>query len=274
MDSETLQQWTDQAIEFLALYGIRILVALLIFILGRIVTKGIVAVVRKIMKKSNMDDALVGFLGNILHMILLLVVIIAALDHLGIQTTSLVAVIGAAGLAVGLALQGSLSNFAAGVMIILFKPFKVGDFIDASGVAGIVEEINIFTTHLRTPDNKAVIVPNGQVTAGNITNFTAKETRRIDLVFGVSYADDIRKVKAVLEDELKKNAQVLEDPAPSVGLLELADSSVNFAVRPWVKTAEYWDVFFALQESIKLRLEAEGFTIPFPQQDVHMFQEK
>jgi len=185
-----------------------------------------------------------------------------------------VAVLGAAGLAVGLALQGSLSNFAAGVLMIIFKPFKVGDFVEAGGTAGVVVDINIFTTIMKTGDNKKIIIPNGKINSDNITNFSANDTRRVDLVAGVSYGDDLDKVKTVLKEILAADERVLKDPEPTIGVLELADSSVNFAVRPWVKTADYWPTLFAVQEEIKKRFDKEGISIPFPQQDVHMFQEK
>ncbi len=188
------------------------------------------------------------------------------------QTTSFVAVVGAAGLTIGLALQGSLANFAAGILMIIFKPFKVGDYIEGGGVDGIVEEIGIFTTELKTFDNKKIIVPNAKLTSDNIINYTAREIRRVDIVASVSYSDDLDKVRKVLEDILAADEHVLKEPAPKIAVLELADSSVNFAVRPWVKTSDYWDVFFATQESIKKQFDAAGISIPFPQQDVHLYK--
>jgi len=189
-----------------------------------------------------------------------------------VQTTSFVAVVGAAGLTIGLALQGSLANFAAGILMIIFKPFKVGDYIEGGGVDGIVEEIGIFTTELKTFDNKKIIVPNAKLTSDNIINYTAREIRRVDIVASVSYSDDLDKVRKVLEDILAADEHVLKEPAPKIAVLELADSSVNFAVRPWVKTSDYWDVFFATQESIKKQFDAAGISIPFPQQDVHLYK--
>ena len=191
---------------------------------------------------------------------------------LGVQTASIIALLGAAGLAVGLALQGSLSNFAAGVLIILFKPYKVGDYIEAGGVGGSVESLQIFTTVLITPDNKRVVVPNSQVTDGVITNYSANDTRRLDLVAGVSYSDDLDKVRAVLEGIIDDSEYVLDAPAPTIAVNELADSSVNFVVRPWVKTTDYWAAHFTLTETIKKRFDAEGISIPFPQTDVHVHQ--
>jgi small conductance mechanosensitive channel len=201
-------------------------------------------------------------------------VVIAALGQLGVQTTSFITVLGAAGLAVGLALQGSLSNFASGVLIIIFRPFHVGDYIDGGGVSGVVKAIHIFTTTLTTPDNKRVIVPNTKIMGDNIINYSAEGTRRLDLTASISYGDSIDTAKAVLMDVLNKDPRVLNDPAPFVGVSAMAESSIDFAVRPWVKVADYWDVFFALNEAIKKRIEAEGLTIPFPQRDVHMYSEK
>jgi small conductance mechanosensitive channel len=200
-------------------------------------------------------------------------VIMAALEKLGVETTSFAAIIAAAGLAIGLSLQGTLGNFASGIMLIMFRPFKVGDFVEAGGVAGVVEEIQIFSTKMKSGDNKEIIVPNGQIVGSTITNYSAKETRRIDLVIGVGYDDDLKKVRSVLEDILGKEARVLPDPAPTIGLLELGDSSVNFAVRPWVKTGDYWPTLFDLQEAIKIRFDHEGISIPYPQRDVHLINE-
>jgi len=216
------------------------------------------------------DETLVSFLVSVSYVAIMAFVIIAALGKLGMQTASFVAMIGAAGLAIGLALQGALTNFASGVLMIIFKPIKVGDFIDAAGAMGVVDEIGIFTTILKSLDNKVIIVPNGKLTKDNIINFTTENQRRIDIVAGVSYNDDLDKVRKVLESILSEDDRILKDPAPTIGVLELADSSVNFAVRPWVNTPDYWDVFFALQEKIKKRFDAENISIPFPQQDVHI----
>ena len=200
-------------------------------------------------------------------------VVLAAISKLGIQTTGLIAILGAAGLAVGLALQGSLSNFAAGVLIIIFRPFKIGDVIDAGGALGVVEEIGILVTEMKSPDNKKIIVPNSGIMSGNITNITAKDTRRCDMTFGVGYGDDLDKTQNILMEMLKADERVLEDPAPMVVVSELGDSSVNFAVRPWVKKEDYWGVFFDMQKAVKQRFDKEGISIPFPQRDVHLFQE-
>lgn len=259
-----LQEWAT-------LYGLRILGALAIFILGRWIAKGLKSALRKILTTRKVEATLISFAANLTYAALLTFVLIAAMGQLGVQTTSFIAVIGAAGLAVGLALQGSLANFASGVLIILFRPFKVGDLVEVAGTLGVVEELDIFTTQLVTLDNRAIIIPNGQVTGGTLINYSKKDTRRVDMVFGVSYGDDVRKVKEVIEEVLTEEPRVLKEPAPTVAVGELGDSSVNFVVRPWVKTADYWAVFFAIHEAIKLRFDAEGICIPFPQRDVHMF---
>ncbi|MEM9227533.1 MAG: mechanosensitive ion channel domain-containing protein [Verrucomicrobiota bacterium] len=258
--------------QILQTYLLPLVYAIVIFIVGKWLSGILRDFFRKVLRAREVDEVIVSFAGNVLYFILLAVVIMAALNKLGVDTTSAVAIFGALTLAIGFALQNSLGNFASGIMILIFKPFKIGDFIEAGGITGIVNDLSIFDTHLTTPDNKKIVLPNGQVTAGPITNFTHHDTRRMDLVVGVSYEDDLRKVKAVLSDVLDKDEGVLKDPEYNVGVLEMADSSINFAVRPWVKTEEYWDVFFRLNMAIKLRLDEEGITIPFPQQDVHMHQ--
>jgi len=253
-------------------WGWKILAALLIFIIGRWVAKLIRRSVSKLMTARGLDPMLVAFLSAILYAILLVAVVIAAVGQLGIQTTPLVAVLGAAGLAVGLALQSSLGNFASGVMLVLFRPFTKSDYVEAGGTSGTVEEVGIFNTVLNTPDNRRVIVPNGQITSDTITNYSAHDTRRIDLIIGVDYSDDLKVARAALEKTLEQHDKVLADPAPVVWVMELADSSVNFAVRPWVATADYWQVRNELLEQIKSDLEAAGCSIPFPQRDVHLHQ--
>ena len=250
-------------------WGIKIGLALVIFYLGRLVVSAVVNVARKFMKARGMDDILVNFLSAILRWVLLLFVVIAALSQLGIDTTSMIALLGAAGLAIGLSLQSSLSNFAAGVMLIIFRPFGKGDFVEVAGTAGTVNAISIFTTTLTTPDNKEIIVPNGAVIGNNITNYSAKPTRRVDMVFGISYDDDIRKAKEVLEQILAEDERILAEPAPVVALGALADSSMNFVVRPWVNTADYWAVLWDTTEAVKLRFDEAGISIPYPQMDVH-----
>jgi small conductance mechanosensitive channel len=248
---------------------LNILLAIAIFIVGRIVVKWAVKLIRKLMIRAEIDPILVNFVSSIANAVLLLFVVVAALDQLGVDTTSMVALIGAAGLAVGLALQGSLQNFAAGVMMIVFRPFKLGDFIEAGGVSGVVEKISIFSTTMKTGDNREIIVPNGQIYSGAITNFSARDTRRIDMVFGIGYDDDMLKAKKIMEDILIAHELVLEDPAPAVAVAELADSSVNFNVRPWVKSGDYWPVRSNLIEQIKLAFDANGISIPYPQMDIH-----
>ena len=251
-------------------WAIKIAVALAIFIIGRWIAKWLTGVVRKLMAKSNMDDMLIQFLGNIVYTILLLVVVMAALDHIGIQTTSLLAVFGAAGLAIGLALKDSLGNFSSGVMLILFRPFKVGDFIEAGGESGVVEEVRMFATILRTGDNREVIIPNSQIYGGTIVNYSANETRRIDLVFGIGYDNDIAKAKQTLDSVMQQDERILSYPAPAVAVGELANSNVNFNVRPWVKSSDYWPVRADMLEKVKLAFDANGISIPYPQQDVYM----
>ncbi len=253
-------------------YALPLFWALLILVIGRFFAKAITAAVSKAMRKSNIDQTLVSFTSNVCYFAILTFIVIAAMGKLGIETTSFAAVIAAAGLAIGLSLQGSLSNFASGVILILLRPFKAGDFVEAGGVSGIIEELQVFNTKIRSGDNKQIIVPNSHITGGNIINYSAKETRRIDMVIGVSYSDDLKKVRAVLETILNGEERVLKDPVPVIGLLELGDSSINFAVRPWVKTSDYWPVLFDLQEKIKLTFDAEDISIPFPQRDVHLYQ--
>ncbi len=255
-------------------WGIKIFLALLIFYIGRAVVNFVVRVLDKLMRGNGMDETLVGFLSSILRWVLLLFVIIAALSQLGINTTSLVALLGAAGLAIGLSLQSSLSNFASGVMLIMFRPFTKGDFVEAGGATGVVDKISIFTTVMTTPDNKEVIVPNGAILSNNITNYSARPTRRVDLVFGISYDDDIRKAKELLEEIIAADKRVLSDPEPVIVVGELADSSVNFLVRPWVNAADYWGVYWDTTEAVKLKFDEAGISIPYPQQDVYMHEVK
>ncbi len=253
-------------------WGINIVMAIAIFIIGRWVAGVLLNVVDKMLRKAGMDTMLVDFVHSILNALLLLFIIIAALDQLGVDTTSFIALIGAAGLAIGLALQGSLQNFASGVLLIVFRPFKVGHFIEAAGVAGVVEEIGIFSTRMKTGDNREIIVPNGAIYDGTITNNSARDTRRIDLVFGIGYDDDIRKAKAIMQAILEADERVLKEPSILIAVAELADSSVNFAVRPWVKSEDYWAVKFDVTEKVKLAFDDAGISIPYPQMDVHMNQ--
>lgn len=252
---------------------INIGLAILILLAGRLVVALVVGLARKIMGRAKVDPMLISFVGSILTGLLVLAVVIAAVDQLGVDTTSFVALIGAAGLAVGLALQKSLGNFASGVMLILFKPFQVGDYVEAGGTAGVVREIRIFSTVMHTPDNRQVIVPNGSIYEGTIVNYSALDTRRIDLVFAIGYNDDIRLAKEILERILVEDDRVLNDPAPLVQLSELADNSVNFMVRPWVAKDDYGTVRSDLIEKVKLTFDANGISIPFPQRDVHLYRQ-
>jgi small conductance mechanosensitive channel len=250
--------------------GKNIVVALVIFYVGRIAISLVVRGLRKLMQRQEVDKTLETFVCNLVRMALMVVVIIAAISALGIETTSFIAIFGAAGLAIGLALQGSLSNFAAGVLIVLFRPYRVGNYVEAAGVSGTIEQVQILTTILVTPDNKQVVVPNSQIMNSIITNYSAKDTRRVDMVVGVSYSDDLDKVRKTLEQLVAADDRILADPACTIAVSQLADSSVNFVVRPWVKAADYWGVTFDLTEAIKKRFDQEGISIPFPQQDVHV----
>lgn len=258
---------------YLIPWGIKIISAILIYIIGRWVAKLIVKSVVKLMEKSNVDKSLRKFVGNIVATVLTLFIVIAAIEQLGVDTTSIMAIFAAAGLAVGLALKDSLSNFSAGVMLILFKPFKLGDTITAGGSTGVVEVIQIFNTIMRTGDNQEIIIPNGHIYGGPITNISARETRRIDLVIGIGYDDNIGKAKELMENIIANNVLILKDPAPTIMVLELGDSSINIAVRPWVKTADYWPVRAGLLQAIKETFDEQGISIPYPQRDVHMISD-
>ena len=272
MPEETLQKIVDELVRLVTTYGMDVLGAILILVVGKIVAGICGNVVRKLMLKARAEASLAGFVSALARYAILVFAVIAALAKFGVQTGSFIAVVGAAGLAVGLALQGSLSNFAAGVLILVFKPFKVGDFIDAAGTKGVVQEIGIFTTVLHSPDNQKVIIPNSAITGGVITNVTANDTRRVDLTAGIGYGEDMGKAKQVIEEMLAKHPLVLKDPAPTVEVVELADSSVNFVVRPWVKTEHYWDAYFGVTRGIKEALDNAGISIPFPQRDIHMYE--
>lgn len=252
-------------------FVINLVAALAIFVVGRWAAKLLNRLAIKAMQRGRLDPLLVKFLGNILHALMLIFVVLAAISQVGIQTTSLIAVIGAAGLAVGLALQGSLANFAAGVLVIIFRPYKIGDYVEAGGVAGTIDDVQIFTTELTTPDNRRIIVPNGQMMNGAITNYSSHDIRRVDLVVGVGYDDDIDIVRRVLEEVVADDPRVLADPAPNIRMSAMGDSSVSWIVRPWVKAADYWDVHWEMTEAIKRRFDAEGIRIPFPQRDVHVY---
>ncbi|PID78718.1 mechanosensitive ion channel protein [bacterium DOLJORAL78_65_58] len=262
------------AIDFLKTHGpeyiFQILMAIVILIVGRIVANVVRNAVTKAMRSRNVDASLVGFCGSLIFFIIMAFTIIAVIGRFGVKTTSFVAILGAGAFAVGMALQGTLANFASGVMILLFRPFKVGDFIEAAGVAGVVKEISIFSTIVGTGDNKKVIVPNGQAYGGVITNYNGYATRRIDMVMGIGYESDMNKAMDIMNRILEGDARVLKDPSPTVAVSELADSSVNFVVRPWVKAGDYWAVKFDFLKKCKEEFDAAGIEIPFPQTVVHM----
>ena len=252
---------------------IKAAIAIVIFVVGRFIAKAIAKGIRKLMQAQEVDKILETFVSNLAYWSMMIFVIIAAITQLGIATTSLIAIMGAAGLAIGLALQGSLSNFAAGVLIVMFRPYRVGDFVEAAGIAGVVVQVQILTTVLKTGDNKQIVVPNAQIMGSIITNYSANDTRRVDMVVGVSYEDDIDKVRATIKELIAADDRILSDPECLIAVAELADSSVNFNVRPWVKSADYWGVKFDLTEAIKKRFDKEGISFPFPQQDVHLYQQ-
>lgn len=256
---------------YLIPWGIKLLTAALVFVIGRWLAKLLMKLLQRVLDRAKVDPMLGKFLVSIGYGVLLVVVAIAALDRLGVNTTSLLAVLGAAGLAVGLALKDSLSNFAAGVMLILFRPFKIGDFIEAAGTSGVVEHIQVFSTVLRTGDNREIIVPNGAIFRGTIVNVTARATRRIDLVMGIGYEDDIAKARDLISQVLAEDERILKDPAPAINIADLAESSVNINVRPWVNSGDYWAVRSDLLEKIKAAFDSNGISIPFPQRDVHLY---
>lgn len=267
---EQILQYLHKNQDLILSYGLKILTAIIIFYIGRWVALGVSRLVGKALLLRKVDKAVVSFLSSIVYAAALIACTLVALSQLGIQTASFLAILGAAGLAVALALQGSLSNFASGVLIIVFRPFKSGDFVEVAGISGVVQRIDIFQTIFKTIDNKRVIVPNSQITGGAITNYSAEAQRRVDLVIGISYDSDLRKAKALLQQILAQDPRVLKDPAPIVAVNALADSSVQFVVRPWVEVDQYWPVYWDLLEKIKLQFDAEGIEIPFPQMSLHV----
>lgn len=262
------QHYTDLAIQFVTVYGAKVLIALLIFWIGRKLARWITDLVTKMLRSNDVDQELVGFIDSLLYWALFLVVIIAALGQLGVQTASFIALLGAAGLAIGLALQGSLSNFAAGILIILLRPFKVGQFVDIAGESGAVKAIHIFTTSLLTGDNKLVIIPNSRVLESNIVNHSATGTRRIGLIFGIGYDDDIDRAREVLQEIVDADTRVLDQPETVIAVQALADSSVDFVVRPWVRSADYWEAARSITEQVKKRFDQENISIPYPQSSI------
>lgn len=271
---EAFQEWLS-SLEMADVLAVawQVLGALLIFIVGRWIARAIIRLMRTTMKKRSVDDLIINFLGNIVYVVLLLSVVLIAVGYLGVQVTPLIAVLGGAALAVGLALQSSLSNFASGLMIVGFRPFTRGHFVEAGGVSGTVQKVGIFQTELKTPDNRHVIVPNSAITSSPITNYSAYETRRVDLVIGVDYGDDLKVARATIERVLSEHDKVLDDPAPTIMVLDLGDSSVDFAVRPWVDASDFWPVRGELLQLLKEELEKSGCSIPFPQRDVHVHEQ-
>jgi small conductance mechanosensitive channel len=255
-------------------YSVKVLVALVILYLGRWLSKSLTRMLEKALIHRKVDRAVVSFLSGIIQAAIMVATILIALSQVGIQTASFIAILGAAGLAIALALQGSLSNFASGVLIILFRPFRAGDFVDAAGVSGVVEKIEIFQTVLKSPDNKRIIVPNSQITGSAIVNYSAEKTRRVDLTVGISYDSDLKKAKELLEQILKADSRILAEPTAVIAVGALADSSVNILVRPWVNAADYWPVYWDTLEKIKLSFDQHQIVIPFPQMDLHFKKEK
>ncbi len=262
----------EKIIEWGALYGMRIVGALAILIIGRLLIGLLVKIVRGLMERTGVEETLTRFVTTVVRISLLILMLVAALNTLGVQTTGVIAVIGAAGLAVGFALQGSLSNFASGVILIILRPIKVGELVEAGGALGIVKEIHIFNTIMVTLDNKRVIIPNSKITSDNIVNYSAEGILRVDMVFGIHYGDHIPKAKEILMSILREDSRVLDDPAPTVAVSELGDNSVNFVVRPYVRVEDYWDVYFDVTEKVKMTFDDQGVTIPYPQRDVHLYQ--
>jgi len=265
----TITEYSDLAITYASEYGLKIIAAILIFIIGKWAVNKTTKVIKSLMEKANVDRTLIEFAESLVYFSLLMMVIIASLNALGVNTSSFLAIFGAAGLAIGLALQGSLANVGAAVLIIIFRPFKVGDFIEAGGAVGTVEDVNLFSTIIAPLDNRTIIVPNANIVSGNIVNYSKKDERRVDHVFGIGYDDDLKLAKETLMEMMMNDDRVLKDPAPFVAVSELADSSVNFTTRAWVKNADYWDVYFEQIEKVKLVFDEKGISIPYPQMDVH-----
>ena len=270
-----IQPYVDKLVKLAVAYVPKVLLALVIFFVGHLIIRGLVRSIRKVSEKRSFDATLQKFLISLTKAILYVVLVISVAGMVGVQTTSFVAVLGAAGLAIGLALQGSLANFAGGVLILIFKPFKVADVIDAQGHVGIVDEIQIFNTIIKTFDNKVIIIPNGALANGTITNITKEETRRVDMTFSIGYDDDIDKAKQILTDLIKADDRVINEPTePFIVMNELGDSSLNFVVRAWCKAGDYWGIYFDMLEKVKKTFDKECISIPYPQQDVHLYQKK
>ena len=266
------QNLVSDLTDFASVWGPKLLGAIAVWVIGMWIARAIRSAVRRTLMRTKSDEMLANFIANLVHIALKVLVVIFVLGTLGIPTTGFAAIIAAAGFAIGFALQGSLGNFAAGVMVMIFKPFKVGDYIEGAGHAGTVESVGIFATIMKTPDNKRIIIPNGELTASSLVNYSANPTRRVDLVFGIGYSDDIDKARSVMHEIITADSRILKDPEPTIAVSELADSSVNFVCRPWVKVEDYWGVLFDVTEKVKKEFDKQGISIPFPQQDVHMHE--
>jgi small conductance mechanosensitive channel len=274
MNKELPQEIMNYAIEITSNFGLKLLTALIVVIVGRQLVKILLKVIKVALEKANTEETVRIFIANLLNTVFTVIIFVAAINQLGVETTSIIALLGAAGLAIGLALQGSLANFAAGILIVIFRPYKVGDYIEAGTNVGTVKDIQIFSTVLRTPDNKAIVVPNGSIMDGSITNYSEQPTRRIDIIASCSYEDDLDKVKQVLKTILDSEERILTEPKPQIAVSELAESSVNFIVRPWVNSSDYLPVMYSLLEQIKKTFDQEGISIPYPQSDIHIHEKK
>jgi small conductance mechanosensitive channel len=263
----------DQDYSYLLSYGVKLLIGIIVLLIGFWIIKKVVNGIHKVMTKKSIDPTLIPFIKSLISVTLKALLLISVVSYMGIPMTSFVALLGAAGLAVGMALSGTLQNFAGGVILLILKPFKVGDFIEAQGHMGIVNEIQIFNTILKTPDNKTIILPNGGLSTSSMVNFSTEDTRRVDWTVGIGYGDDIEKAKEVLQRLCDEDDRIMKDPAVFIALSELADSSVNFTVRAWVKASDYWGVYFLMNENIYKTFEKEGLNIPYPQMDVHLHKD-
>lgn len=274
MNKELPQEIMNYVIEITSNFGLKLLTALIVVIVGKQLVKILLKVIKVALEKANTEETVRIFIANLLNTVFTVIIFVAAINQLGVETTSIIALLGAAGLAIGLALQGSLANFAAGILIVIFRPYKVGDYIEAGTNVGTVKDIQIFSTVLRTPDNKAIVVPNGSIMDGSITNYSEQPTRRIDIIASCSYEDDLDKVKQVLKTILDSEERILTEPKPQIAVSELAESSVNFIVRPWVNSSDYLPVMYSLLEQIKKTFDQEGISIPYPQSDIHIHEKK
>lgn len=272
-DLQNLDEYADEAIKLIIAYGPKLILAVLTLIIGLWAIKWFTKAMNSLMESKDLDPSLRPFFRSLISLTLKVLLVISVMGMIGIEMTSFIALLGAAGLAVGMALSGTLQNFAGGVVILVFKPFRVGDFIEASGHKGTVHEIRIFNTILKTPDNKVVIIPNNSIAGSSMVNFTREPQRRVDFVFGTSYEDDITKTKSLLKSLIDQDSRILREPEPFIGLNEMADSSLNFVVRVWVNTPDYWNVYFEMMENVKKSFDDAGISIPFPQRDVHLFNE-